>query len=506
MIILQGICARAKGYKGLSHFRYGRGLGRRGVLGLTILQLLGHLPISWLLVSALVVIACAAFVMGRLRAERVFAHNLSRSHSRPNYHGYYVAMWSAVPACLAAIALGLSADSLIRWQLERELPQAFSALTPEELHTYFDAATLAASLGGYTGSDRVFAAVTNRYLELKGLMNGAMLVLLALMASLGLALSKRKIALEFRARALVDRGLEGALFFCAIIAVATTAGIVLSLIFESIQFFREVPIWEFLFGLRWNAQTSAEFGAVPLFFGTLMIALLAMLVAAPIGLLSAIYLSEFASARMRGIVKPVLEILAGIPTVVYGFFALLLIAPAIRSSAVWINETLMALGMASGPVLAAQPTSALAAGIVMGIMIIPFVSSLSDDVINAVPQTLRDGAYALGATQAETIRMVVFPAALPGIIAALLLAVSRAIGETMIVVMAAGQRANISIDPTADLTTITVQIVALMTGETGFDDPKTLSAFALGLVLFIVTLGFNVIALRVVQRYRDKYD
>jgi phosphate transport system permease protein len=471
-----------------------------------MLQLLGNLPISWLLLSALVIIACSAFVAGRLRAERVLAGSLARSHSRPNYHGYYVAMWSAVPATLAALIFGLSVDFLIRWQLERELPLAFSSLTPEELTTYFDAAAMAASLGGYTGSDRVFAAVTNRYVELKGILNGGMLTLLGVLAAVGLVFSRRKISLNFRARSLVDRGLEGALFFCAFIAIATTIGIVLSLIFESVQFFREVPIWDFLFGVRWNAQTSAEFGALPLFFGTLMIALLAMLVAAPIGLFSAIYLSEFASSRMRAIAKPVLEVLAGIPTVVYGFFALLLVAPAIRSAAVWLNETLMALGLASAPVLAAQPTSALAAGIVMGIMIIPFVSSLSDDVINAVPQTLRDGAYALGATHSETIRLVVLPSALPGIIAALLLAVSRAIGETMIVVMAAGQRANITLDPTADLTTITVQIVALMTGETGFDDPKTLSAFALGLVLFIVTLGFNIIALRVVQRYREKYD
>ena len=209
---------------------------------------------------------------------------------------------------------------------------------------------------------------------------------------------------------------------------------------------------------------------------------------------------------MRSWVKPVLEILAGIPTVVYGFFALLVVAPSIRSLAVWINTTLMSSGLTSEPLLAAQPTSALAAGLVMGIMVIPFVSSLSDDVINAVPQTLRDAAYAMGATKSETVKHVVLPAALPGIIASLLLAVSRAIGETMIVVMAAGQRARISADPTADLTTITVQIVALLTGETEFDSPKTLSAFALGLVLFAVTLVFNLIALRVVQKYREKYD
>ena len=233
-----------------------------------------------------------------------------------------------------------------------------------------------------------------------------------------------------------------------------------------------------------------------------MIALIAMLVAAPIGLFAAIFLSEYASPRVRRYTKPLLEMLAGIPTVVYGFFALLVIAPGVRAAALGINSLLINIGITSEPLLAAQPTSALAAGLVMGVMVIPFVSSLSDDVINAVPQTLRDAAFAMGATKSETIKQIILPAALPGIVASMLLAVSRAIGETMIVVMAAGQRARMS----TDLTTITVQIVALLTGETQFDSPKTLSAFALGLVLFVVTLGFNLIALRVVQRYREKYE
>jgi phosphate transport system permease protein len=231
-----------------------------------------------------------------------------------------------------------------------------------------------------------------------------------------------------------------------------------------------------------------------------------MFVAAPIGLFAAIYLSEYASVRTRRYMKPLLEMLAGIPTVVYGFFALLVIAPGVRAAALGINSLLINIGVTSEPFLAAQPTSALAAGLVMGVMVIPFVSSLSDDVINAVPQTLRDAAFAMGATKSETIKQIILPAALPGIVASMLLAVSRAIGETMIVVMAAGQRARISFDPSTDLTTITVQIVALLTGETQFDSPKTLSAFALGLVLFLVTLGFNLIALRVVQRYREKYE
>ncbi|MFN7054720.1 phosphate ABC transporter permease subunit PstC [Hyphomonas sp.] len=468
-------------------------------------QTLGHLPMGWLLIALLAVIASIAFFLGRVRAEALIAAG-GGLHSRPNYHGYYVAMFAALPALLAALFYLFGAESLVREHLSGELPAAFGLLSEPELKVYLDAVSLAAFSRSTGTTDPVFAAVTNRYLEIRGTLNLVLLILVVLAAAAAAFWARRRLAAQFRARAVVERGMEGVLLLCAGVAIATTVGIIASLLYESIQFFRAVPIWEFLFGTRWNAQTEAEFGALPLFFGTFMIALIAMIVAAPIGLFSAIYLSEYAGPKTRAWVKPILEILAGIPTVVYGFFALLVVAPAVRAGAVWINETLMAAGIASEPLLAAQPTSALAAGIVMGIMVIPFVSSLSDDVINAVPQTLRDGSYALGGTKSETVRQVVIPAALPGIIAALLLAVSRAIGETMIVVMAAGKSARISMDPTTDLTTITVQIVSLMTGETGFDDPKTLSAFALGLVLFAVTLVFNVIALRVVQKYREKYD
>ncbi len=471
-----------------------------------MLEQLGHLPMGWLLIALLAVLGSIAFISGRLQAEAAIAAAPSRPHSRPNYHGYFVAMWASLPILLIAIGFGLGAEALIRWQLGRELPSQFDLLSPAELRTYIDSVREAAHSRGYSGPDRVFAAVTNRYIELRGLVNALALGLGAVLAIAGLLWARSKVAAPFRARTAVEGGMSSVLFLCAAVAIATTVGIVVSLIYESLLFFQKVPVTEFLFGTRWNAQTSAEFGALPLFFGTFMIALIAMLVAAPVGLYSAIFLSEYAGPRARAWVKPILEILAGIPTVVYGFFALLVVAPAVRSFALWINESLMAAGITSAPLLAAQPTSALAAGLVMGIMVIPFVSSLSDDVINAVPQTLRDGAYALGATKSETIKQVVLPAALPGIIAAMLLAVSRAIGETMIVVMAAGKSARMSLDPTSDLTTITVQIVSLMTGETGFDDPKTLSAFALGLVLFVVTLCFNVIALRVVQKYREKYD
>ncbi len=286
------------------------------------------------------------------------------------------------------------------------------------------------------------------------------------------------------------------------VAVLTTAGIVFSLLFESVQFFKAVPFWDFIFGLQWSPQTalrpdqagsSGAFGAVPLLAGTLLISAIAMVVATPIGLFSAIYLAEYAHPSFRSLVKPALEILAGIPTVVYGFFAALTVAPFLRS-----------VGASAG--IAVSSESALAAGLVMGMMIIPFISSISDDVITAVPMSLREGSLAVGATKSETIRRVVLPAALPGVAGGILLAASRAIGETMIVVMAAGLSANLTANPLKAVTTITVQIVSLLTGDQEFDSPKTLSAFALGLLLFTVTLILNIIALKTVKRFREKYD
>ncbi|HAZ40776.1 MAG TPA: phosphate ABC transporter permease subunit PstC, partial [Methylococcaceae bacterium] len=298
------------------------------------------------------------------------------------------------------------------------------------------------------------------------------------------------------------RFLTSALIGCALIAILTTLGIVLSVLLESIRFFQTIPITDFLFGLKWSPQiamredqagSSGAFGAIPLITGTMLISFVAMVVAVPIGLLSAIYLSEYATLKFRAIAKPLIEILAGIPTVVYGFFAALVVAPFIREIGANIGVTV-------------SSESALAAGLVMGIMIIPFVSSLSDDFINAVPQSLRDGAYALGATQSETIRQVVIPAALPGIVGGILLAVSRAIGETMIVVMAAGLSANLTANPLEAVTTVTTQIVTLLVGDQEFDSPKTLAAFALGLVLFLLTLALNIIALRIVRKYREQYE
>lgn len=410
---------------------------------------------------ALLVLIAAAFYAGRARAVAAAGGQPVKLHSLPNYHGYYLAAWTAIPA-LTVVLLAVFA------QYQIGLPPLTAAIL--------------------TAIASVLAGV------------------------LGLALARRRIHSGFRARNHVERLIDAVLLASSVIAILTTVGIVASLLFESLRFFEAIDwrIDRFLFGLHWSPQIairedqvgqSGAFGAVPLFAGTAMITLIAMIVAAPVGLFSAIYLSEYAGPATRRIVKPLLEILAGIPTVVYGFFALLTIGPAIRGAAEWVGDLTGIVALQN-----AVTQSALSAGLVMGVMIIPFVSSLSDDVINAVPQSLRDGSYAMGATKSETVREVILPAALPGIVGALLLAISRAVGETMIVVMAAGQGANLTANPFESVTTITVQIVMLLTGDQEFDSPKTLSAFALGLVLFAFTLVLNVIALRVVQKYREKYE
>ena len=300
---------------------------------------------------------------------------------------------------------------------------------------------------------------------------------------------------------LKEHAIQGILIACSFVAIFTTIGIVASLAFEAVRFFSKIPLSNFLFGLEWSPQTairegqvgsSGKFGILPLLTGTLLISFIAMVVATPLGLLSAVYLAEFAKSRTRNVVKPMLELLAGIPTVVYGFFAALFVAPMIKA-------------MGSGAGFEISSESALAAGLVMGIMLVPYISSLSDDVINAVPQAMRDASYGMGATHTETVTKVVLPAATPGIIGSLLLAISRAIGETMIVVMAAGQSANLSLNPFEAVTTMTVQIVTLLTGDSEFDSAKTLAAFAIALFLLILTLGLNIVALRVVDKYKRKY-
>jgi phosphate transport system permease protein len=336
--------------------------------------------------------------------------------------------------------------------------------------------------------------------QLSALIGGAALAL----GALGAAWGYTRLKPDFRARTRVERVVMGVLIAASLIAILTTFGIVLSLIVESFRFFQLVSPLEFLFGTNWSPQTairadqvgsSGAFGAVPLFWGTIFIgAIIAMVVAIPLGLMTAIYLTQYAAPGFRRVAKPVLEVLAGVPTVVYGFFAALTVAPAVRDFAVSIG------------ISDASSESALAAGLVMGVMIIPFVSSMADDALAAVPNAMRDGSLAMGATPSETIRKVLIPAALPGIVGGVLLAVSRAIGETMIVVMAAGLAANLTLNPFDSVTTVTAQIVALLTGDQEFDSAKTLSAFALGLVLFLVTLLLNIYALSVVKKYREAYD
>ena len=350
--------------------------------------------------------------------------------------------------------------------------------------------------------DPLLQSAADQYIGLKRISNIALAVVVLSTALVAAYLVLARIRPALRARNQVEKVIEVFLTLCSTFAVFVTLGIVLSVLFESIRFFQHVPFFDFLFGLNWSPQismradqvgSSGSFGAVPVLAGTFLISGIAMAIAVPFGLMSAIYLSEYAGPKFRATVKPLLEILAGVPTVVYGFFAALVVAPFIRDLG-----TMMGLSVSS--------ESALAAGLVMGIMIIPFVSSLSDDVINAVPQAMRDGSYGLGATKSETIKLVILPAALPGIVGSILLAVSRAIGETMIVVMAAGLAANLTANPLQAVTTVTVQIVTLLVGDQEFDSPKTLAAFALGLLLFVVTLVLNVIALYVVRKYREEYE
>ena len=356
------------------------------------------------------------------------------------------------------------------------------------------------SLPGYHGLYLASGAVTGSVFGaiLAALIFGAQSPALPIAAALGAAASivalYPRIRESFRARNIFERFVLAVLMACSAAAILTTVGIVFSVLFESLIFFREVSPIEFLFGTQWSpTSTPPSFGFIPLLVGTLLITAIAIAVAGPLGLLSAIYMAEYATPRLRGFLKPLLEILAGVPTVVLGFFAALTVAPLIRGTGESIG-------------LAVASESALAAGLVMGMMIVPLISSLSDDIINAVPQTLRDGSYALGATKSETIKRVVLPAALPGIVSAFMLAISRAIGETMIVVMAAGLAANLTINPLQAVTTITVQIATLLVGDQEFDSAKTLSAFALGFVLFLFTLALNYLALRVVQKYREQYD
>ncbi len=454
-------------------------------------------------VIALLALVGLAFYLGKTRALKARSVGGARLHSLPNYYGAYAALWCALPAAALVAVWAAGQGTLVESLILSGLEDRLAGLSENEVGLVMnDIRNLAT--GGITSGDPSpeMRAAADRYASLMFTGKMAMFVLALAVGSAGLMFAYRRVDPDLRARNRVERIIMILLMLSSTIAILVTIGIVLSLLFEAMRFFAQVPITEFIFGTKWSPQiairadqvgSSGAFGAVPVFAGTLLISVIAMCVAAPIGLFSAIYMSEYATRKFRSVVKPVLEILAGIPTVVYGFFAALTVAPFLRD-----------LGDSIGLDVASE--SALAAGAVMGIMIIPFVSSLSDDVISAVPNAMREGSYGLGATKSETIRKVVLPAALPGIVGALLLAVSRAIGETMIVVMAAGLSANLTANPFAAVTTVTVQIVTLLTGDQEFDSPKTLAAFALGLVLFVVTLGLNIVALRVVRKYREQYD
>ncbi len=450
-----------------------------------------------------VVLAAASFWLGRRRALAAAGGRASALQSLPGYYGWYAALWSGLPGLIVLLAWLLFFGGALDRLTLSSLPEgAFGRSSAEVELLFHDARNAALGQASMRGDDPVVIALAERWTFLRQTGFGLAFCLAFALGLAGAVYAVRTVAPGFPARAKVERAVGIGLMLCSTIAVLATIGIVLSLVFETGRFFERVSPHEFLFGLHWSPQTalradqvgsSGSFGAVPIFVGTLLVTLIAMLVAAPIGLFSAIYMSFYADRRLRAVVKPALEILAGVPTVVYGFFAALMVAPILRDAGVRLG-----LDVAS--------ESALAAGLVMGIMIIPFVSSLSDDAISAVPQSLREGSFGLGATRSETIRMVILPAALPGIAGAFLLALSRAVGETMIVVMAAGLAANLTANPLEAVTTVTVQIVTLLTGDQEFDSAKTLAAFALGLVLFCVTLALNVVALRVVQRYREKYD
>ena len=459
---------------------------------------------SFSLLIAVMLISSGYFFLGT-RSSKAVRTAGARLHSLPHYYGLFAGLVAALPALALLVILAIGDDIIfnrlaldfvpddvkagVNYKEVIVLAQIYNVVNGinfGEQPEWVNAA--AAAWHGWEATSTTLKTVTVLALSLIGGM-----------------LAYRMVNPDFRSRNAVERIVMTILAASSAIAILTTIGIVFSVIFESMRFFALVPVSEFLFGTTWNPQFEgaeragsgqmglATYGSVPLFAGTFLISVVALSVSVPVGLFSAIYLSEYATPRVRSLLKPLMELLAGVPTVVYGFFAALTVAPFIRAS-----------GMSLGLDVASE--SALAAGLVMGIMIIPFVSSLSDDVINAVPQALRDAAYGLGSTRSEAVRQVVLPAALPGIVAAVLLAVSRAVGETMIVVMAAGLAANLSLNPLDAVTTVTSQIVTILVGDQEFESAKTLSAFALALTLIIITLGLNFIALQIVKKYREQYE
>ncbi|MWB77373.1 phosphate ABC transporter permease subunit PstC [Pseudooceanicola sp. 216_PA32_1] len=481
----------------------------------------------------LIVVALAAvgFVLGRGRAMASAGGDIRNLHSLPSYYAFNVALSALVPALILLVVWLIAQPALIENRVQSMIPQdryadrgelslimsdvrrvadgldlavERDALTREEassIRTEFtDVRSRLADIGVALGSDvdRTTLTAAQRYRALNATGNAIRNALVILAALAGLGLSLWKTNHEFRARNSVEKVVMALLIGAASLAILTTVGIVLSLIFNTVEFFKLYPAMDFFFGTTWSPSFGggSELGILPLFWGTFYISLIALAVAVPIGLFAAVYLSEYASPYVRGFAKPLLEVLAGIPTIVYGLFALLTVGPLLVS----VFGEQGGLGWMQGG------TAVMTAGLVMGIMLIPFVSSLSDDIINSVPQSMRDGSLGLGATKSETIRQVVLPAALPGIVGAVLLAASRAIGETMIVVLGAGAAARLSLNPFDAMTTVTAKIVSQLTGDADFASPEALVAFALGMTLFVITLALNVFALWIVRTYREQYE
>lgn len=456
---------------------------------------------NWLLIGLLLILMGFAYRLGTRRSRRVAKDTGKRLHSLPGNYGMLVALWCGIPALILLIAWiavqGPYLDQVALSQLPDEISQGSEVTKFSAIQRVMAIADGTGVVNGVTAEEQAAADAVNQA-RLIGTL--AAVAVIAALAIGGLLFALRRITPTLKARDQIERGVRILLFLASLIAILTTVGIVLSMLSEALRFFGFVNPIDFFFGTVWQpafqtvgTEAAGHYGFLPLLTGTVMVSLIAMLVAVPIGLMTAIYLSSYASSHLRAIAKPIIEVLAGIPTIVYGFFALVTVGPALHN-----------LGAAIG--LDINATSAFTAGLVMGVMIIPFVSSLSDDIISQVPRALRDGSLGLGATKSETIRKVIFPAALPGIVGAFLLAVSRAIGETMIVVLAAGNSPVLRANPFEPVSTVTVTIVNQLTGDSDFAGPQSLVAFALGLTLFLMTLALNVVALVIVRRYREQYD
>ncbi|NIZ12257.1 phosphate ABC transporter permease subunit PstC [Phaeobacter sp. HF9A] len=492
------------------------------------------MPTIWL-VLVLIALSITGFFLGRHRALASANGNSKDLHSLPVYYGNNVALTALVPALVVMAIWSMAQPLIIDSRVSSMIPEsaidegstrglvmsdvrrvaeglniavAEGAMTREQAHDlrsgFSDIRGRLGEVGVALGSEvrpEVLRAA-QRYRQASSTGNLAMTIVVALTALAGFGWSYSRTHKDFRARNVVERGILALLIIAASLAILTTVGIVLSMLFETRNFFGLHSWRDFFFGGTWapNFRGDSELSFLPLLWGTLYISVIALLVAVPVGLFAAIYLSEYAGKATRAIAKPLLEILAGIPTIVYGLFALLTVGPALVRFFGQGENGILGVEWMSGA------TSVLTAGVVMGVMLIPFVSSLSDDIINSVPQAMRDGSLGLGATKSETVRQVVMPAALPGIVGAILLAASRAIGETMIVVMGAGAIAKFSLNPLDSMTTITTRIVSQLTGDTDFASPETLVAFALGLTLFVLTLGLNVLALYIVRKYREQYE